>query len=652
MAVVASDSDSEPVITTEGDPDTDSPTSVRDIGLSSSSSSSSSSASSHRSLLDVLKAPQRSELARKRSIAQNLPHDGKRNKAPKHSQDPKGVTPTQRVKEFPGECLSVSANRLFCVSCREEVALKRSIIRSHIGSSKHVNGKARLHSKEAREKDIASSLQSYNAKVHARGETLPEDHRVYRVKVLMAFLRAGIPLNKMEHFRSLLEENAYSLGGRKTLSDLIPFVLRNERTLLKEEIQGRDVSVIFDGTTHLGEAMAVVLRFVDDDWVIQQRLVRLMLLAKSMTGEEVARELIVVLSTGLGISPDKLLAAMRDRAAVNGVAMRTVKVLYPNILDIACFSHTIDNAGCHFHTPVLDEFIRSWLALFAHSLKARLQWKARTGRSMRTYSSTRWWSKWEVLDQLLVMFGDVKAFLEDNKDVGLATRTKLLEILNNQTKNTYLQIELAAIIDAGTPLVKATYNLEGDGALALQCHDQICTVLNAIRIAHYPNVTAIAERIAAGNRGVFQQWMTYAVKCVQEAQQYVIGRMTGELKDQVAAFEAAKLFWPQRVVEISPTVPVLDNLRVFPFLNAAVIEGLKEELPQYLALAADASSEFSPLDWWKRHKTDLPKWSNVARQIILVQPSSAAAERVFSILNSSFGDKQHHALEDYIEASI
>ena len=37
---------------------------------------------------------------------------------------------------------------------------------------------------------------------------------------------------------------------------------------------------------------------------------------------------------------------------------------------------------------------------------------------------------------------------------------------------------------------------------------------------------------------------------------------------------------------------------------------------------------------------------------LLVQPSSAAAERVFSILNSSFGDKQQHALEDYIEASI
>ena len=615
--------------------------------------SSSSSSSQCRSLLDVLKAPQRSDLARKRRVAQNLPHDGRRNKAPKRSHDPKSVVPAQRVKEFPGECLSVSANKLFCVACREEVALKRSIITGHIGSSKHVEGKARLQSKEAREKDIASSLQAYSAEAHDRGETMPEDHRVYRVKVLMAFLRAGIALNKIECFRSLLEENAYSLGGRRTLSDLIPFVLQEERSLIKQEIQGRDVSVIFDGTTHLGEAMAVVLRFVDEDWGIQQRLARLMLLAKSLTGEEVARELIVVLSTGLGIGPDNLLAAMRDRAAVNGAAMRTVKVLYPSVLDVGCFSHTIDNAGRHFSTPVLDEFIRSWLALFAHSPKARLLWKARTGRSMRTYSQTRWWSKWEVLEQLLVTFGDVKRFLDDNEDVGLATRIKLLAILGDQQKNACLQIELAAVIDAGTPLVKATYNLEGDGPLVLKCHDQISTVLNAITTAHYPNVTALAERMSAGDRRVFQQWMAYAANCVQGAQQYFVRKMTGELKDLVAAFKAAKLFWPQRMVEMCPTAVAVDSLQVLPFINKpGIIDGLKEELPQYLAIASDVSNEIEPVDWWKRHEADLPKWSRAARQILLVQPSSAAAERVFSILNSSFGDKQQHALEDYIEASI
>ena len=35
-----------------------------------------------------------------------------------------------------------------------------------------------------------------------------------------------------------------------------------------------------------------------------------------------------------------------------------------------------------------------------------------------------------------------------------------------------------------------------------------------------------------------------------------------------------------------------------------------------------------------------------------IQPSSAAAERVFSLLQSSFGKQQEQSLEDYIELSV
>ena len=37
---------------------------------------------------------------------------------------------------------------------------------------------------------------------------------------------------------------------------------------------------------------------------------------------------------------------------------------------------------------------------------------------------------------------------------------------------------------------------------------------------------------------------------------------------------------------------------------------------------------------------------------ILVQPSSAAAERVFSVLQSTFSTKQNVSLEDYICTSV
>ena len=44
--------------------------------------------------------------------------------------------------------------------------------------------------------------------------------------------------------------------------------------------------------------------------------------------------------------------------------------------------------------------------------------------------------------------------------------------------------------------------------------------------------------------------------------------------------------------------------------------------------------------------------STAAATALLVQPSSAAAERVFSLLKSSFGDQQEAALQDYIETSL
>ena len=113
------------------------------------------------------------------------------------------------------------------------------------------------------------------------------------MKVLTTFLKAGVPINKIDDFRDLLEENAVRLAGRRPMSDLIPFVLEEERRQIKEEIAELPVVVIFDGTSRLGEALAFILRFVDRSALtIHQRLVRVQILAKSMAGEEVARELL------------------------------------------------------------------------------------------------------------------------------------------------------------------------------------------------------------------------------------------------------------------------------------------------------------------------------------------------------------------------
>ena len=91
-----------------------------------------------------------------------------------------------------------------------------------------------------------------------------------------------------------------------------------------------------------------------------------------MSGEELARQLIVCLSTELAISSDNLFTCMQDRASVNSVAVRMLKIVFPKLFDIGCFSHTIDHVGECFNTPVLNDFMKTWIGSFLGALNLDL----------------------------------------------------------------------------------------------------------------------------------------------------------------------------------------------------------------------------------------------------------------------------------------
>lgn len=634
--------------------------SCTDFPSSSSNDVSASSSTDNqrpaRSLMEVLKAPQMSSLSRKRKVASNPPPVGHRRKTRGSlSSDPKKVTAQQRVQEYSSEPFTVSAGKLFCNGCREELSLKRSSINNHVKCSKHKERKEKLATRDKREKDIAKALQKHNEETHLVGETLPEAQQVFRVKVVQAFLKAGVPLNKVDCFKDVLEHNAYRLTDKRNLFDLVPFIQQQEQTRLQEKIKGKNVSVIFDGTSRLGEALAIVMRYITDDWKIEQTLIRLQMLAKSLCGEELARELISVLSVNYSIATNQLLACMRDRSSVNNTATKTLKIVYPLLIDIGCFSHTIDHVGEHFVTPNLSEFVSSWINLFSHSPKTKLLWKEQTDRSMASYSATRWWSRWEVMEQLLVQFGDIEKFLKNENLGSPHIRSKLLAIFADTQKRAYLEIELAAVIDWGKPFVSATYSLEGDGPLIMSSYEIVETVKSAICVSDTPNVRGVIRRLSS-SMPTFQRSQNlfeYARKCVQPGIEYFHKQLATNLKNSLAAFKAARLFSPQKLHIIRPEADVVNTLNCFPFLDSSsILDGLKNELPLYLAKAADVSEDISCLEWWKLNEQGLPCWSAAAKKVLLVQPSSASAERVFSLLNNSFSSQQQSGLQDYIETSI
>ena len=85
----------------------------------------------------------------------------------------------------------------------------------------------------------------------------------------------------------------------------------------------------------------------------------------------------------------------------NNVAMQVVNIVYPDALDIRCFSHTLDLIGKKFSTPVLSDFLHAMAVFFSHSPKTKMLWKEQTCRAMPMFSKTHSWSRWEVLNHII-----------------------------------------------------------------------------------------------------------------------------------------------------------------------------------------------------------------------------------------------------------
>ena len=70
------------------------------------------------------------------------------------------MSPHDRVEQFPDDHFSVvcARGKLFCIACRENLSLKKSVVTIHVQPTKHANGLEHLASKEKRERTLAEML--------------------------------------------------------------------------------------------------------------------------------------------------------------------------------------------------------------------------------------------------------------------------------------------------------------------------------------------------------------------------------------------------------------------------------------------------------------------------------------------------------------
>ena len=84
-----------------------------------------------------------------------------------------------------------------------------------------------------------------------------------------------------------------------------------------------------------------------------------------------------------------------------------------------------------------------------------------------------------------------------------------------------MKIEIAIVVDAGEPFVKGTYNLEGDGCLALSCFSVLQLLALSTANRHYPNTRAITKECEPAEEQQ-EALLKFACDCVKPGVDYFL----------------------------------------------------------------------------------------------------------------------------------
>ena len=155
--------------------------------------------------------------------------------------------------------------------------------------------------------------------------------------------------------------------------------------------------------------------------------------------------------------------------------------------------------------------------------------------------------------------------------------------------------------------------------------------------------------------------------CVQPAFDYLENRLTGncaasyDCTETYTIFRLAQCFDPSFAATSLTRDMVEELAKITPIATHDLIPGLLKELPNYLLAAGTCPGfdrteikEFTAgvLLWWKHNNPKFPTWAVAARIMFAISPSSAASERVFSLVKCMFGKDQLSSLGDQLQGSV
>lgn len=242
------------------------------------------------------------------------------------------------------------------------------------------------------------------------------------------------------------------------------------------------------------------LRYVDEDFRVQLRLVHMGMYASAFNNRQLAGTLNDLLATQLRLPSNSCLQLMQDRAEYGLLAADTMIGMLGKAAPMNCLSHTLDHCGEHMSTPYSTQFLSTLNTLMAHSHVAKAAWLNLTGKTWKRRSPTRWWSAFETDISVAKHLDKIESLLQHNRLQDTAT-VKQMKALWTPDFQAIVAFELTVLEAAATTFVQTTYQLEANTAesnfIAFDLLDRLSTAKTVLLPdMQYPEIRKVAYKMA------------------------------------------------------------------------------------------------------------------------------------------------------------
>lgn len=629
----------------------------------------------------------------------NEPHGGEVQEKRKRSRYPQGKPDTiaKYPDLFPEQGLIIvnygGNPTLRCNICNTFISsIDKASVQQHVWGHRSAKKAStncahqRRKSQKARGEEKRGSICTYFKKHKPDRTDLHNDAEKvkFRAMVGQGLLDAGVPFHKMEipSFRAAFEFGAFATGGRKGIDELQSSLIDALFESLKERLSGKQVALLFDGSTINHSIEVALVRFVENG-VITHLAIQSERVSKAMDAEKLGQTLIQALNR-VGVTLRQVLVAISDRARVNSAAVRH----WRDVPFHGCLSHTLNNAGKKMDSQFVHDFCGCWKRLRT-SPYAKTTWKALTGSAFPTCNSTRWWSWFELIDILDKNWIHVLPTLREcqKKNVAEKSVKSMIEILCSSSKRFGLRLEMKYYILQARPYVKAGYSLESKKMIAPYVQ-QIIAELKTARLLNRDDdsdLEAIIQELTKNSNAAWstdydfmEKWKKYV--CAEAKKMHDYWSDTAEcrvaqLRRQLDVYEAVSFFCPFKLAKLFSSLLLFgnsfeefDQISIFasfekvPGFSRDLIRKLQNSFPQLLVCLKEAASTLRKLpflqmadqawDFWKAHQNVLPAWWEAAKIVALLSPSSAAAEGFFSVAKGVLKRTQSSLLPEHEELKV